>query len=287
MSPPALTLRLLFHLPLRQAKGFLTSLFVLMGLDLRSPDHTTLSRRGQHLNLTLRAVPSRAGLHLIIDSTGLSIAGEGEWAAAKHGGRGTRGWKKLHVGVEWRRQCKDLCHRTTEFFEECSVDTNATQAAIRAGYSPRSARSVGHEDLTGPDIRAAIDGAQSKQFEAAGVSASRTLQALTQIAFLDITAVFDDDGHLRPYGELTPAQRAQISTISRRRRKKEGGGTEVTYAIRLWDKVRALELLMKGLGLLNQHVAVDDREIVARLRAGRRRAMQAKGLWRTRPAQAA
>ena len=67
----------------------------------------------------------------------------------------------------------------------------------------------------------------------------------------------------------------------------EGGGTEVTYAIRLWDKVRALELLMKGLGLLNQHVAVDDREIVARLRAGRRRAMQAKGLRRTRPAQAA
>ena len=96
----ALTLRLLFHLPLRQAEGFLTSLFVLMGLDLRSPDHTTLSRRGQHLDLTLRHVAKRAGLHLIIDSTGLSIVGEGEWAAAKHGGRGIRGWKKLHVGVD-------------------------------------------------------------------------------------------------------------------------------------------------------------------------------------------
>ena len=96
----ALTLRLLFHLPLRQAEGFLTSLFVLMGLDLRSPDHTTLSRRGQHLDRTLRGVPRRAGLDLIIDNTGLSIVGEGEWAAAKHGGRGTRGWKKLHVGVD-------------------------------------------------------------------------------------------------------------------------------------------------------------------------------------------
>ena len=95
-----LTLRLLFHLPLRQAEGFLTSLFVLMGLDLRSPDHTTLSRRGQHLDLPLRGVPRRAGLQLIIDSTGLSIVGEGEWAAAKHGGRGTRGWKKLHLGVD-------------------------------------------------------------------------------------------------------------------------------------------------------------------------------------------
>ena len=96
----ALTLRLLFHLPLRQAEGFLTSLFVVMGLDLRSPDHTTLSRRGQHLDLTLRRVPRQAGLHLIVDSTGLSIAGEGEWAAAKHGGRGSRGWKKLHLGVD-------------------------------------------------------------------------------------------------------------------------------------------------------------------------------------------
>ena len=96
----ALTLRLLFHLPLRQAEGFLASLFVLMGLDLRSPDHTTLSRRGQHLDCTLRRVPTRAGLHLIIDSTGLSIVGPGEWAAAKYGHRGTRGWKKLHVAVD-------------------------------------------------------------------------------------------------------------------------------------------------------------------------------------------
>ena len=70
----ALTLRLLFHLPLRQTAGFLTSLCVLRGLARRSPDHTTLSRRGQHLDLRLRGVPRRAGLHLIIDSTGLSVS---------------------------------------------------------------------------------------------------------------------------------------------------------------------------------------------------------------------
>ena len=94
----ALTIRLIFTLPLRQTEGFLTSLFGLMGLDLPAPDHTTLSRRGQHLKLTLRRVPRGEPMHLIVDSTGLSIVGEGEWAAAKHGGRGTRGWKKLHVG---------------------------------------------------------------------------------------------------------------------------------------------------------------------------------------------
>ena len=94
----ALTLRLLFQLPLRQAEGFLTSLFQLMGRDLRSPDHTTLSRRGQHLNLTRRRVPRRAALPLVSDSTGLSMVGEGEWAAAKHGRRGRRGWKTFHLG---------------------------------------------------------------------------------------------------------------------------------------------------------------------------------------------
>ena len=96
----ALTLRLIFHLPLRQTEGFLTSIFGMLGLDLSAPDHTTLSRRGQHLDLPLRRAPAGAGLHLIVDSTSLSIVGVGEWAAAKHGGRGRRGWKKLHLGVD-------------------------------------------------------------------------------------------------------------------------------------------------------------------------------------------
>ena len=72
----ALTLRLLFHLPLRQAEGFLQSLFGMMGIDLAALDHTTLSRRGQHLDLTRVRVPTGKGLHLIVDSTGLSILGE-------------------------------------------------------------------------------------------------------------------------------------------------------------------------------------------------------------------
>ena len=96
----ALTLRLLFQLPLRQAEGFLRSLFDLMGLVLDVPDHTTLSRRGKHLKVLLR-VPKKPGrMDLVIDSSGLAIFGEGEWAAAKHGGKGIRGWKKLHLGVD-------------------------------------------------------------------------------------------------------------------------------------------------------------------------------------------
>ena len=77
----------------------MNSLFGLMGIDRSVPDHTTLSRRSQPLEVTLSGVHTDERMHLIVDSTGLSIVGEGEWAAGKHGRRGKRGWKKLHVGV--------------------------------------------------------------------------------------------------------------------------------------------------------------------------------------------
>ena len=93
----ALTLRLLFRLPLRQAEAFLRSLFHLMDLSLQAPDHTALSRRSKSLNANLVPIVSMKPVHLIIDSTGLSIVGEGEWAAAKHGGRGKRGWRQAEI----------------------------------------------------------------------------------------------------------------------------------------------------------------------------------------------
>ncbi|MFT6362209.1 MAG: IS5 family transposase [Planctomycetota bacterium] len=95
----ALTLRLVYGLPLRQAEGFLRSLLNIMGLDLDAPDHTTLSRRSRQLNIALKPKTSARPIDLIVDSTGLSIVGQGEWASAKHGKRGKRGWLKLHIGV--------------------------------------------------------------------------------------------------------------------------------------------------------------------------------------------
>ena len=93
-------LRLIFHLPLRQTEGSVTSIFGMLGRNLSAPDHTTRSRRGRHLDLPLRRAPAGAGMHLIVDSTGLSIVGEGAWAAVTCGGRGRRGWKKLHLDVD-------------------------------------------------------------------------------------------------------------------------------------------------------------------------------------------
>jgi len=133
----ALTLRLVFHLPHRQTEGFPQSLLGMMGLELVAPDHTTLSRRGQHLNLTLARVPTGKGLHLIVDSTGLSIVGEGEWARAKHGVRGTRGWKKLHLGVD--RSGVIIAHALTE----AAVDDTTTAIELIKAVDGRVASITG------------------------------------------------------------------------------------------------------------------------------------------------
>ena len=77
----ALILRLVFGLPLRQTEGFVRSVLALMGADLDAPDHTTLSRRSQQLAVMLRRIPATDPIHLIVDSTGLSIVGQGAWAA--------------------------------------------------------------------------------------------------------------------------------------------------------------------------------------------------------------
>ena len=96
----ALVLRLVFGLPLRQTEGFVRSVLALVGADLDASDHTTRSRWSQQLAVMLRRIPATGPIHLIVDSTGLSIVGHGAWAVATHGGRGRRGWRKLHRGVD-------------------------------------------------------------------------------------------------------------------------------------------------------------------------------------------
>ncbi len=95
-----LSLRLVFHLALRQAEGFARSVLALLGLDLAVPDHTTLSRRGRAFAGRQPRVGAGTGpVHLVLDSTGLELFGQGEWCAAKHG-RLRRRWLKLHIGVD-------------------------------------------------------------------------------------------------------------------------------------------------------------------------------------------
>ena len=103
----ALTLRAVFRLAYRQAEGLIGSVVGLLGLALRVPDHTTLSRRAATLRVPR---PPRSGgsgadseaepVHLLVDSTGLKLCGPGEWLVEKHGTRTRRSWRKLHIGVD-------------------------------------------------------------------------------------------------------------------------------------------------------------------------------------------
>ena len=97
----ALTLRLVFRLPLRQTEGFLDSLISLMGLDLKAPDHTTLSRRNQIVKVPPLTRAHDGPIYLIVDSTGLKILGSGEWNVHKYqASKKRRDWRKLHIGVD-------------------------------------------------------------------------------------------------------------------------------------------------------------------------------------------
>ena len=93
----ALTIRLVFHQPLRQTEGLLRSIADVLGVDIAIPDHTTLSRRGVGLTVRPKDIHRTEPLHLVVDSTGLKIYGEGEWLDAKHGSRSRRRWRKLHI----------------------------------------------------------------------------------------------------------------------------------------------------------------------------------------------
>src|SRR5260370_19140373 len=94
-----LMLRMVFHLALRQAEAFAGSVLRLLGLDLCVPDHTTLSRRSGNFARRCPNVTSHGARHLIVDSTGLKLFGQGEWNEERHG-RARRSWRKLHLAID-------------------------------------------------------------------------------------------------------------------------------------------------------------------------------------------
>ncbi len=97
----ALTLREVFHLPLRQVEGFLGSILLKMGSARKAPDHSTLSLRAETLPVVVRIRAIRnESLHIVVDSTGAKVYGEGEWKVRKHGWSKHRTWKKLHLGID-------------------------------------------------------------------------------------------------------------------------------------------------------------------------------------------
>jgi IS5 family transposase len=94
------TLQEIYHLGLRQTQGLMESIGTVLHLAVAIPDYSTLSRRRGTLEVELPRVHQKEALHLVVDSTGVKVFGEGEWKVRQHGYTRRRTWRKVHVGVD-------------------------------------------------------------------------------------------------------------------------------------------------------------------------------------------
>lgn len=132
------------------------------------------------------------------------------------------------------------------------VDLNATQAAIRAGYSPKTAKVIGSENLTKPDIAAAVTAGKARQLEAADLTAVTTLRAIQHQVVGDIRTLFDQAGNLRPIHSLSFAEAALIAgfEVVIKNAAAGDGHTDTVHKVKLKDQARFVEMAAKHFGLL-------------------------------------
>ncbi|PKL74165.1 MAG: IS5/IS1182 family transposase, partial [Candidatus Melainabacteria bacterium HGW-Melainabacteria-1] len=140
-----LTLKVLFRLPYRATEGLLKSLMRLCALDLPVPDHTHMSRRAATLEVKIPRRPRVGGTHVVVDSTGLKIFGEGEWKVRQHGVGKRRTWRKIHLAVD--ETAKDIIGievttadwHDSEIFPDllAQVEGNVTQVSADGAYDTK------------------------------------------------------------------------------------------------------------------------------------------------------
>lgn len=158
-----------------------------------------------------------------------------------------------------------LTPKQERFVAEYLIDLNATQAAIRAGYSAKTAGSVGHENLTKPEIAAAIQEAMQSRAQRTQITADRVLLELGRLAFFDIRRIYNADGSLKNPAELDDDSAAAIAGIDVVEMAggmsiggEEGAGhvPMFTKKAKTFDKKGALELAMRHLGMLKDKTEV-------------------------------
>ena len=146
------------------------------------------------------------------------------------------------------------------FVQEYLKALNATQAAKVAGYSDKTAHVQGSKLLKHPKVREAVAAAQRERAERTAITADAVLEELWRIARSDITKALDGKGNLLPVSEMPPEAKAAIASLDTDE-LFEGKGDERTQVglsrkVRNWDKVKALELVGKHLGMWKDKVEV-------------------------------
>lgn len=147
-----------------------------------------------------------------------------------------------------------MTKKQKRFVEEYLIDLNATQAAIRAGYSPETAGSIGGENLKKPEISSAISKAMAERSKRTGINQDRVLRELAKIAFVNAVEVIDPKTAKIRDGAL-PEDTAAIQSIKVKESFSENGQM-MEREIRMADKLKALELLGKHLGMYQNNINV-------------------------------
>jgi phage terminase small subunit len=149
-----------------------------------------------------------------------------------------------------------LTQKQQRFIEEYLVDANATQAAIRAGYSERTAYSQGQRLLKNVEVRIALEVGRAKMAGRTEVTADRVREEQARIGFADIRDLMSwshDRVTFKPSADLTPAQAAAIASVKSKTTTftREDGTTEqrIELELKLHDKGAALDRLAKILGM--------------------------------------
>ncbi|MPN43409.1 hypothetical protein SDC9_190969 [bioreactor metagenome] len=148
-----------------------------------------------------------------------------------------------------------LTAKQQRFVEEYLVDLNATQAAIRAGYSTKTANEIGNENLSKPSIRTCIDQAIAERSRRTGINQDRVIRELARLAFVNANNVIDIGKATLKEGASEDDTAAIASVKVKVIPTKEGEGVE--REIKLTDKIRALELLGKHLGMFTDRVKIE------------------------------
>ena len=116
-----LTLKAVFSLPYRALEGFARSLMCVMRLELNIPDHSPISRRAKTLSVVIPRRVHNKPLHVVIDSTGLKVYGEGEWKVRQHGYSKRRTWRKVHLAIDTATLDVIAVEVTTTEWADCEV----------------------------------------------------------------------------------------------------------------------------------------------------------------------
>ena len=144
-----------------------------------------------------------------------------------------------------------LSDKQKKFCEEYIIDFNQTQSAIKAGYSAKTAYSIGNENLKKPDIQAYIKELLSKREERTQITADMVVKEWAKIAFFDIRKIFHKEGGLLNPHDLDDETATVISSI-KARDVKVGDDIETIKEYRLNDKMKALDMLAKHLGMFEK-----------------------------------